>query len=217
MDEIIRTITIYALPIIFAITWHNAAQAYAAKYFGDTTAFSQGRMSLNPMVHIDPIGTILIPLALALLSSPFLFGYAKPLPINFGALRNPKRDMLWVALAGPASNFVMAIGWGICLVLLQKANVDHAFFNGVAEAGVQVNLVLFALNLLPLPPLDGGRIMFSLLPHHLAFKYAKLEPYGFYILIGLMFLNILKYWMVPVLIVSYGVLDLFLAPIKMIF
>jgi Zn-dependent protease len=217
MDEIIRTISIYALPIIFAITLHEAAHAYAAKFFGDTTAYSQGRMSLNPLVHIDPMGTIVIPLVLALMSSPFLFGYAKPVPVNFGALRNPKRDMLWVALAGPASNFVMAIGWGICLVLLQKGGVDHAFFNGVAEAGVQVNLVLFALNLLPLPPLDGGRIMFSMLPHRLAFKYAKLEPYGFFILIGLMFLNVLKYWMVPVLMVSYSVLDLFLTPLQMLF
>jgi Zn-dependent protease len=166
------------------------------------------------LVHIDPVGTILIPLALALMSSPFLFGYAKPVPVNFGALRNPKRDMLWVALAGPASNFVMAIGWWICLVLLQNANVDHAFFNGVAAAGVQVNLVLFALNLLPLPPLDGGRIMFSLLPHHLAFKYAKLEPYGFFILIGLMYFKVLEYWMHPVMSVTFSVLKLFLPPIN---
>jgi Zn-dependent protease len=216
-DEIIRTITIYALPIIFAITLHEAAHAYAAKYFGDTTAYSQGRMSLNPLVHIDPMGTIVIPLVLALLSSPFLFGYAKPVPVNFGALRNPKRDMAWVALAGPASNFVMAIAWAICLVLLQKANVDHAFFIGVAEAGIQVNLVLFALNLIPLPPLDGGRIMFSLLPHQLAYKYAKIEPYGFFILIGLMFLNVLKYWMIPVLVISYGALDLVLTPIRLLF
>ena len=185
MNEIIQTIAIYALPVIFAITLHEAAHAYAAKYFGDLTAYSQGRMSLNPVRHIDPIGTIVIPLALALLSSPFIFGYAKPVPVDFSRLRNPKKQMAWVALAGPAAN-----------------------------AGVKINLILFAFNLFPLPPLDGGRIVTSILPNQYAFRFARIEPYGFFIVLGLMMLNLLSYWMKPVMMLAAMLLEVLISPIQ---
>ena len=192
MNDTIQTIAVYALPVLFAITLHEAAHAYAARYFGDLTAFSQGRMSLNPARHIDPIGTLLLPLVLALLSSPFIFGYAKPVPIDFSRLNHPKRDMLWVALAGPASNLLMALGWMVLYLVLYAAAMEEEYFFRVSEAGILVNLVLFAFNLFPLPPLDGGRIVTSLLPNRYAFKYARIEPYGFLIVLALAVLNLLN-------------------------
>lgn len=214
MNDIIQTIAIYALPVIFAITLHEAAHAYAAKYFGDLTAYSQGRMSLNPVRHIDPIGTVLIPLALALLSSPFIFGYAKPVPVDFSRLRNPKKQMAWVALAGPMANLVMAFLWMLSYVLFQSSGIDEVFFLEVAKAGVKINLILFAFNLFPLPPLDGGRIMTSILPNRYAFRFSRLEPYGFFIVLGLMMLNLLTYWMVPVMAVAAMLLKVLMSPIQ---
>lgn len=214
MNDIIQTIAVYALPILFAITLHEAAHAYAARYFGDYTAYAQGRMSLNPVRHIDPVGTIAIPLVLALLSSPFLFGYAKPVPVDFSRLRQPKKDMLWVALAGPAANLVMALGWGALHLILDTTELKEDYFLEVAKAGVLVNLMLFAFNLFPLPPLDGGRIMTSLLPNRWAFRYAQLEPYGFFIVLGLALMNLLKYWMIPVMAVAYDLLSVLVSPIK---
>jgi Zn-dependent protease len=214
MNDIIQTIAIYALPVIFAITLHEAAHAYAAKYFGDLTAYSQGRMSLNPVRHIDPIGTILIPLALALLSSPFIFGYAKPVPVDFSRLRNPKKQMAWVALAGPIANLVMAFFWMLSYVLLQSAGIGEVFFIEMAKAGVKINLILFAFNLFPLPPLDGGRIMTSILPNRYAFRFSRLEPYGFFIVLGLMMLNLLTYWMVPVMALAAMLLKMLMFPIQ---
>jgi Zn-dependent protease len=214
MNDIIQTIAIYALPVIFAITLHEAAHAYAAKYFGDLTAYSQGRMSLNPVRHIDPIGTILIPLALALLSSPFIFGYAKPVPVDFSRLRNPKKQMAWVALAGPMANLVMAFFWMLSYVLLQSAGIGEVFFIEMAKAGVKINLILFAFNLFPLPPLDGGRIMTSILPNRYAFRFSRLEPYGFFIVLGLMMLNLLTYWMVPVMALAAMLLKMLMFPIQ---
>ena len=214
MNEIIQTIAIYALPVIFAITLHEAAHAYAAKYFGDLTAYSQGRMSLNPVRHIDPFGTVLIPLALALLSSPFIFGYAKPVPVDFSRLRNPKKQMAWVALAGPMANLVMAFLWMLSYVLLQSAGIGEVFFIEVAKAGVKINLILFAFNLFPLPPLDGGRIMTSILPNRYAFRFSRLEPYGFFIVLGLMMLNLLTYWMVPVMALAALLLKMLMSPIQ---
>ncbi|HEX2604541.1 MAG TPA: site-2 protease family protein, partial [Oxalicibacterium sp.] len=197
MNELIQTFAIYALPILFAITLHEAAHGYAARYFGDNTAYVQGRVSLNPARHIDPIGTLLIPILLYFLQSPFLFGYAKPVPVNFGNLRNPKKQMAFVAFAGPLANLVMALGWLVLLIVLVAFNISESFFLQMAKAGVNTNLVIFAFNLFPIPPLDGGRILTSLLPNRYAYKFAKLEPYGFFIVLGLMFLNGLKYWMVP--------------------
>lgn len=214
MNEIIQTIAIYAMPVIFAITLHEAAHAYAAKYFGDLTAFSQGRMSLNPIRHIDPFGTLLIPLALALLASPFIFGYAKPVPVDFSRLRNPKKQMVWVALAGPMANLVMAFLWMLFYVLMESASISEPFFIEVAKAGVKINLILFAFNLFPLPPLDGGRIMISILPNRFAFPFSRIEPYGFFIVLGLMMLNLLVYWMVPVMTLASLLLKVLMSPIQ---
>ena len=198
MDDInalIQTIAVAALPVIFAITLHEAAHGYAARHFGDPTAWLQGRISLNPLRHIDPIGTVIVPAVILLLSAGnFLFGWAKPVPVNFGRLRNPKKDMFWVAAAGPGVNLLMALGWG----LLLKAAIDmppHGYSMAMAEmarVGVNINAVLMLLNLLPLPPLDGGRIAVSLLPHRAAWKFARLEPYGMFILLGLLFTGILE-------------------------
>jgi Zn-dependent protease len=213
MNDLIQTFAVYALPILFAITLHEAAHAYAAKYFGDNTAFSQGRMSLNPIKHIDPVGTLLIPIILFFVGSPFLFGYAKPVPVEYGNLRNPKRDMAWVALAGPAANLVMALMWMALAVLLTAWQGIDEYFLRMAQAGIITNLVIFAFNLFPVPPLDGGRIMFSLLPHRLAWRYAQLEPYGFFIVMGLAFLKVLNYWMVPVMTAANAALAVAISPL----
>lgn len=203
MNEIIQAIAVYALPVIFAITLHEAAHAYAAKYFGDNTAYSQGRMSLNPLRHIDPFGTLLLPALLYVTSKslgfPMLLGYAKPVPIDYSRLRNPKKQMAFVALAGPAANFIMAFGWVIFALLLNRLGVTEAYPQRVAEAGVLTNCVIFVFNLLPIPPLDGSRVVFALLPHRLAAQYAKIEPYGMFIVLGLLVLQLLNYWFVPMM------------------
>ncbi len=194
---LIQKIVIYALPVIFAITVHEAAHGYAARYFGDMTAQQEGRITLNPLNHIDPIGTILIP-ALTMMLGGILFGWAKPVPVNFGNLRNPKRDMLWVAAAGPASNLVMAILWAVVFSFSTHAPVAFVMpLSLMAQAGIMINVVLLVLNLLPLPPLDGGRIAVSLLPNHLAFQFAKIERFGFIILIVLLFTGVLYQIMMP--------------------
>jgi Zn-dependent protease len=194
---LIQKIAIYALPVIFAITVHEAAHGYVARYFGDMTAHLEGRITLNPINHIDPIGTILVP-ALTMFAGGILFGWAKPVPVDFGRLRNPKRDMLWVAAAGPASNLVMGILWAI--VFNFASHAPAAFVTPLAymaQAGIMINVVLLVLNLLPLPPLDGGRIAVSLLPNHLAYQFSKLERFGFIILIVLLFTGVLSQIMMP--------------------
>lgn len=216
MNDLIQTFAVYALPILFAITLHEAAHAYAAKYFGDTTAYAQGRMSLNPVRHIDPVGTLLIPLVLYFAGSPFLFGYAKPVPVEFGNLRKPKRDMAWVALAGPAANLVMALMWMVLAIALNASHTSEEFFMRMAQAGVLTNLVIFAFNLFPIPPLDGGRILTSLLPHQYAYKFAQLEPYGFFIVLALMFLKVLQFWMVPVMTLANTALQLIVFPLNIL-
>lgn len=213
MNDMIQTFAVYALPIVFAITLHEAAHAYAAKYFGDTTAFSQGRMSLNPVRHIDPVGTLLIPIVLFFVGSPFLFGYAKPVPVEFGNLRNPKRDMAWVAAAGPLANLVMALFWMTMAIGLQAYGSQEEFFMRMAQAGILTNLVIFAFNLFPVPPLDGGRIVTSFLPHRLAYKYSQMEPYGFVIVLALMFLQLLHYWMRPVMQAAGFALETIISPL----
>jgi len=208
VDDLIQKITIYALPVLFAITVHEAAHAYAAKRFGDATAYMMGRMTLNPIKHIDPIGTVLLPI-LCLMTGGFLFGWAKPVPVNFGGLRNPKRDMRWVAAAGPAANFVMAVIW----VLLFKLSI---FIDGsyseplqlMSLAGVGINVSLMVLNLLPIPPLDGGRIVESLLPPGTAYRYSRIEPYGIWILVALMLTQVLWHIMFPLIRLAYIPLEL---------
>lgn len=190
--SLIQKIIIYAPPVIFAITVHEAAHGYAAKYFGDMTAYQAGRISLNPLKHIDPFGTILLP-AMTILLGGILFGWAKPVPVNFSRLRHPKKDMLWVAAAGPASNFVMALFWALVLKLTMDSTSFMAEPLGLmAKAGIGINIVLMVLNLLPLPPLDGGRIAVSLLPMHLARPFAQIERFGFIILLVLLFTGVLS-------------------------
>jgi len=186
INNLIQTVLIYALPVLFAITIHEAAHGYVARALGDNTAHMMGRVTLNPIKHIDPVGTILMPLMLYFATSgAFLFGYAKPVPVDFGKLRRPKRDMIWVALAGPASNFVQAILWAIAYMLLVGSDTNERFFLEMCKAGVLVNLVMWAFNLFPLPPLDGGRVLVGLLPYRLAYLLSRLEPWGFFIVLAL--------------------------------
>ncbi|MDR1934950.1 MAG: site-2 protease family protein [Candidatus Accumulibacter sp.] len=205
---LVQTISISALPIIFAITLHEAAHGYAARHFGDTTAWAAGRISLNPLRHIDPVGTLLVPGAILVLSylaagSALLFGWAKPVPVNFGRLRNPRRDMMWVAAAGPAANLLMAFGWALLLKLaLILPHTTYTLPLGqMSVTGININLILMVLNLLPLPPLDGGRIAVSLLPYRLAAPFSRLERWGFPILLLLLFTHILDLIMWPVIAV----------------
>ena len=203
---VIQKVTVYALPIIFAITVHEAAHGYAAKYFGDLTAYNQNRISLNPLRHIDPIGTIFLP-ALTVLLGGVLFGWAKPVPVNFMNLRHPKKDMLWVAAAGPFSNLIMAIFWTI--LYGRSAYFPESmslFIQQRGIAGISINLSLMVLNLIPLPPLDGGRIAVSLLPNHLAYKYAQVERYGFLILIILLMTHILDLIIFPLIQISQSLI-----------
>lgn len=217
MENLIQTIAVYALPVLFAITLHEAAHGYVARHFGDPTAQLAGRISLNPLRHIDPMGTIVVPLVLLFVTrfmgGGLLFGWAKPVPVDWSRLRHPKQDMLWVALAGPASNLLQAIAWVLLWRLLVQVDLvsgDAGFWALMAHAGVQVNLILMALNLLPLPPLDGGRIVFSLLPHRLAWQYGRIEPYGLIILIVLMMTGWLWPLMVPLLRFGEWVVRVFL-------
>jgi Zn-dependent protease len=203
---LIQKIAIFAIPVIFAITLHEAAHGFIAMKFGDKTAWMLGRVTANPLKHIDPIGTVGLPLFLLLVSRltggpAFLFGWAKPVPVNFGALRHPKRDMIWVAAAGPGANLLMALFWG---VLIQVGHFLQGSFVGtplvlMGAAGIFINVILAALNLLPLPPLDGGRILVGLLPRGPAITLARVEPYGFFILLGLMFTGLLGIFMTPLI------------------
>jgi Zn-dependent protease len=209
--SLIETIALYAVPVVFAITLHEAAHGYIARIFGDHTAYMLGRVTLNPIKHIDPVGTVIVPLALLLLSKlagggGFLFGWAKPVPVNFGNLRHPKRDMLWVAAAGPAANLLMALAWAI---LLRVTAPGGAFISDgidlMASVGVRINVLLMVLNLLPIPPLDGGRIAVSLLPNPLAASFARLEPYGFMVVIILLASGMLNRLMDPfIVLVEHG-------------
>ncbi len=221
---LIQKIAVFALPVIFAITLHEAAHGYVARYFGDMTAAAQGRITANPIKHIDPIGTILVPLLILVTSKlmgggAILFGWAKPVPVNFANLRRPKQDMLWVAAAGPGMNLVMAVFWALVIQL------GHALGSGFATApmmlmgaaGVFINVILMALNLIPLPPLDGGRIAVSLLPLRQAIQFSRIEPYGLFILLGLLFTGILGIILWPIISIFIGLVALLtgLAPVEL--
>jgi Zn-dependent protease len=215
MNEIIQTLSLYALPVVFAITLHEAAHGYVARLFGDPTATQLGRVTLNPIKHVDPVGTIAVPIGILLMSKlvggPFLlFGWAKPVPVDFGRLRRPKRDMLWVALAGPAANLLMAILWGISLRLLFESGDRGSFWFQMAQVGIQINLTLMALNLLPILPLDGGRVLFSLLPHQLAWQYGRIEPFGLFIVIALLATGVLGTLIAPMMTLGEWVVRLVL-------
>ena len=199
----IQTLAISALPIIFAITLHEAAHGYAARHFGDPTAWQMGRISLNPLRHVDLVGTLLVPALILLVSAGgLLFGWAKPVPVNFENLRDPKRDMLWVAAAGPGANLAMALGWVLVAKVLLTVGGDgvaYEFWIRVADAGIKVNVGLAVLNLFPLLPLDGGRILASVLPNRLAYQYSRLEPFGMVILILLIVSGALWWMLGPVM------------------
>ncbi|CAC9618438.1 FIG004556: membrane metalloprotease [uncultured Gammaproteobacteria bacterium] len=191
-----QTLLIYVIPLIFAITIHEVAHGWVANQRGDSTAKMLGRLTLNPVKHIDPVGTLLVPAVLFFTGSPFLFGWAKPVPINFNALKSPKKDMIAVALAGPISNFIMALFW--LFILSLTLNTSNQLLFEMAKFGIAINLVLGVFNLLPLPPLDGSRVVTALLPNYLAYQYNKLEHYGLYILLGLLFLGVFEYVVLPI-------------------
>ncbi len=218
MTELIQTVLVYALPVLFAITVHEAAHGYVARYLGDDTAYVLGRVTLNPIKHIDPIGTIVMPLMLYFATSgAFLFGYAKPVPVRFGRLRRPKQDMIWVALAGPGANLAQALLWGIGLLLLSGSGLNEAFFIKMCQAGVLVNVVMFVFNLFPLPPLDGGRILVGLLPQKPAYLLSRVEPWGFFIVMALILTGIVSaLWMRPLMGLTYGLLDAVLTPLRLL-
>ncbi|WP_148715803.1 site-2 protease family protein [Chitinolyticbacter meiyuanensis] len=210
MESLIQQICIWALPVLFAITLHEAAHAFAAKHFGDPTAFLMGRMTLNPLKHVDPLGTVLVPLLCLLLPGGFLFGWAKPVPVHFGALRKPREHGRWVAAAGPLANLVMALGW---LLLLHLALATQGSYFSLplklmAEAGIIINVLLMILNLLPLPPLDGGRILVLSLPPRVAASIARVEPYGMIILIVLLATGVLGGIMQPLMLLVYRLFGL---------
>ena len=223
--NLVQVIAIYAIPVILAITLHEASHGYVAMRFGDTTAYAAGRVSLNPMRHIDPVGTVALPLALLAIGKlvgggGFFFGWAKPVPVNFANLRDPKRDMFWVAAAGPLSNLLMALLWAV-LLKTALAVPDNQFaipLTLMGAAGVFINVIFMVLNLLPLPPLDGGRILVSLLPRSLANGVARLEPYGFVLLIVLLFTGMLSFLLWPLVNAAMSlVADAFGVPVGELF
>jgi Zn-dependent protease len=217
-NNLIQTIAIYALPVIFAITVHEAAHGYVARYFGDNTAWVLGRVTLNPIKHIDLVGTILMPVLLYVATAgTFLFGYAKPVPVRFGNLRKPKQHMIWVALAGPGANFIQALMWGVLLYLANGAGVTERFVLEMCRAGMLVNVVMFVFNLFPLPPLDGGRILVGLLPWRQAQLVSRVEPWGFFIVMALVLTGVVStLWMSPLMGLTFSALKTLLSPLAML-
>ena len=217
-NNLIQTIAIYALPVIFAITVHEAAHGYVARYFGDNTAWVLGRVTLNPIKHIDLVGTIVMPVLLYVATAgTFLFGYAKPVPVRFGNLRKPKQHMVWVALAGPGANFLQALLWGVLLYLANGAGVTERFVLEMCRAGMLVNVVMFVFNLFPLPPLDGGRILVGLLPWRQAQLVSRVEPWGFFIVMALVLTGVVStLWMSPLMGLTFSALKTLLSPLAML-
>lgn len=209
MELSLEAIVLWGVPVVLAITLHEAAHGYVARQFGDRTAESLGRVTLNPVRHVDPIGTILVPAVLMLMKAPFLFGWAKPVPVNSANLRHPKRDMIWVAAAGPGSNFAQALAWAFAYAA--AIATDSGGFARMAEIGVQVNLVLMALNLLPVPPLDGGRIVAGVLPEAFARAYSRIEPFGLFIIVALLVARVLDDLMLPLVRAAAALIGMILS------
>ncbi|KGF30421.1 MULTISPECIES: site-2 protease family protein [Oligella] len=191
IQSTLKLVTVYAIPVIFAITLHEAAHGYVAKRFGDNTAYVLGRVSLNPARHIDLFGTVIFPL-LTLFLGGMLFGWAKPVPVNQGQLREPRRHMIWVVLAGPAANFLMALLWALLLRILFSMGETQGFLWEVSRAGISINLILMVLNLLPIPPLDGGRVLMNIVPLKTENLLARIEPYGIWILLALLLTGVIQ-------------------------
>jgi len=213
LPELAQTLAVWALPVLFAITLHEVAHGWVARALGDNTAAMMGRLTLNPLKHIDPVGTILMPIVFLLLPGDFLFGWAKPVPVSAHNLRHPRRDMALVAAAGPLANLAMAFGWGLLLKLALAQGAGEGLWLGVrmmATAGIVINLVLMALNLLPLPPLDGGRVLAGLLPPAGAALLGRIEPYGFIIIVALLVTGLLGPLLRPLLAAGYGLLAVLL-------
>lgn len=222
LADAIQTIAVFALPLLFGITLHVSAQCFLAHRMGDRTAQMAGRLSLNPAKHIDLVGTIILPILCYIIIRTtgvgLIFGYAKPLPVDFGNLPNPKRDMMWIALAGIVTNFTMAIFWVLFGLGLRLTHVDELFFVQMASAGIQSNLVLIGFYMIPLLPFDGGRILFSLLPNKQAFEYAKIEPYTMIILMVLLFSGaLMKFWIAPWFAMGSALLELIFSPLRFLF
>lgn len=208
-SQLAQQIAIWAIPVLLAVTVHETAHGYAARALGDDTAARAGRLSLNPLRHVDRVGTILVPALLLLIKSPFLFGWAKPVPVRFDRLHSPRRDMMLVAAAGPASNLVMAIAWTAVIALFQlqdAATPGASLMRDMCVAGIAINILLMVLNLVPIPPLDGGRIAVGLLPPPLARVYARLEPWGLLILVALLASGLLGRFLYLPLIAIEGLL-----------
>jgi Zn-dependent protease len=209
VNELVQTLAVWALPVLFAITLHEVAHGWAARALGDSTAAMMGRLSLNPFKHVDPVGTVVVPLVFLLLQSGFMFGWAKPVPVSARNLRHPRRDMALVAAAGPASNLAMAVVWGLVYKLALAQGVVEGVWLGIkamAGVGITFNLILMALNLLPIPPLDGGRVLSSLLPPAWSWRFNLIEPYGVFIVLGLMFTKLLGPLLTPFLAFGQAVL-----------
>ena len=219
MPDLFNTILIFAVPVVLAITLHEAAHGYAAKALGDPTAYLLGRVSLNPLRHIDLIGTIAMPIGILLLTQgQFLFGWAKPVPVQFGRLRSPKRDMIPVAFAGPAMNFIQAFVWGLLMLALIGFGLEETVAYKICQAGILANLIIFCFNLLPIPPLDGGRVLVGLVPTRLAIQISRIEPFGIWIVLGLLLTGVLgTHWMLPTMEFSRAILQFLLMPFSWLF